>query len=111
MYIPIHTNLGCFLSGLLAGSVYNKLQANNVDLRNSWLFKIMWHTVVPMGFAIVLAVHMFYENDFPKPSIWLSVYSSLNKNIWGALIIVFFIGFTQKLGCRFWNVGIWKYAL
>ena len=30
IYIPSHTNIGCFLSGILAGMIYQKRANNNI---------------------------------------------------------------------------------
>jgi hypothetical protein len=101
MHIPTHTNLGCFIAGMIAGLIYDKIKTEKINMKKYTWFKILWYMVIPAGLANILAAEIFYENDFPKPSIWLSVYSSFNKNMWGVLGIVFLIGITQRIGCNY----------
>lgn len=54
--------------------------------------------VVPIGVLTILSGHIFYVYDFQKPSIWIAIYASITKNIWGVIALVFFVGLEKGIG-------------
>jgi hypothetical protein len=69
MNIPMHTNLGCYMAGLLGGLLYDKVKTEKINLRKYPVIKVLWYLVVPAGLANILSGEIFYENDLKKPSI------------------------------------------
>jgi hypothetical protein len=54
--------------------------------------------VVPAGFAMILLGHIFYSYDYEKPALWIALFGTLSRNLWGILAGIFIIGLTNGLG-------------
>lgn len=61
-------------------------------------FVIAFYSLLPIGLLAFFAAYPFYAYDFEKPAIWIAVYASLSKNIWGMMGAVMMFGFIAKMG-------------
>lgn len=61
-------------------------------------FVISWSLTVPVGLLLLYSGSIFYNYEFVKPAVWISIYGALFKNLWGVLVG------TLILGCAF-NTG------
>lgn len=59
---------------------------------------IAFYSLGPIGFFAFFAAWPFYAYEFQKPAIWIAIYASLSKNIWGMMGAVMMFGFIGKLG-------------
>ncbi|XP_058123495.1 nose resistant to fluoxetine protein 6 [Anopheles ziemanni] len=98
MYIPTHTNIGSYLAGLIAGLVYHKLKRANFEAAHHKTFRILWYASLPVAIGLLVSAYIFYAYDFEKPAIWIALYASLSKNLWGALFGVLFVGLAFGIG-------------
>ncbi|EAT42065.1 AAEL006335-PA [Aedes aegypti] len=81
--VPI--NLGNYLIGMITGMLYLHLRRKNFDLsQKKWSF-VAWFLLVPICIGTLLLNAVFYWNDFPKPSLWMSIYFPLSMCSWGIL--------------------------
>lgn len=55
--------------------------------------------IVPIGTTTLLTGYMFYAYDFQKPAIWIGIYSTIVRNVWGVIIGVLLIGLAHRVGC------------
>jgi peptidoglycan/LPS O-acetylase OafA/YrhL len=96
MYITFHMNMGNYLSGILFGFIYHrKIKFNFTQTR---AFKILWYTL-PLQIAVaVLHGRIFYENEYPKPALWMAIYYTANKNLLSFFAMVFMLGLLNGVG-------------
>ncbi|XP_058461156.1 nose resistant to fluoxetine protein 6-like [Malaya genurostris] len=109
VYIPFHTNMGCYLGGLILGMIYYKQRKHNHDSNRSWYLKTLWYGVVPIGLLCMMSNMMFYVYDFEKPSIWMAIYYPVMKNMWiflGAIMLYGLIHEYNKTIKAFLNFSI-----
>jgi hypothetical protein len=93
LYIPTHTNLGCYLIGIWAGYMMHKLK---VPSRTLW-HKIFFHLITFGGFVVIMSGYIFYIYEFEKPSLWCALFAGLQKVIFG-------FGLTYLLWCFSVNI-------
>uniref|UniRef100_A0A182IST2 Acyltransferase 3 domain-containing protein n=3 Tax=Anopheles atroparvus TaxID=41427 RepID=A0A182IST2_ANOAO len=98
MYIPMHTNIGSYLAGLIAGLVYHKLKRAEFVAARHKGFHILWYASLPVAIGLLVSAYIFYAYDFEKPAIWIALYAALSKNLWGALFGVLFVGLAFGVG-------------
>lgn len=55
--------------------------------------------IVPIGTTTLLTGYMFYAYDFQKPAIWIGVYSTIVRNVWGVIVGALLIGLAHRVGC------------
>lgn len=101
-YAAGHLSAGNYFIGIVLGLAYNKFKSQNQksSFVNSILLKFFWYGMVVIGVAVILSSYMFYANNFEKPSLWISLYSVLTKNIWGAFGAVLMFMFVGKKKCK-----------
>ncbi|XP_055533122.1 nose resistant to fluoxetine protein 6-like [Wyeomyia smithii] len=90
VYIPFHTNLGCYFGGVILGIIYYKQRKHRHNGNQSWYMKLLWYGAAPIGLLCLMSNTIFYVNNFEKPSIWMAIYYPVMKNIWvflGAIIL------------------------
>ncbi|XP_058833864.1 nose resistant to fluoxetine protein 6-like [Topomyia yanbarensis] len=101
MYIPMHTNYGSYLAGLIAGLTYRHLKRGDFDVRQSKLFLLAWYSALPMAILLLLSAYIFYAYDFEKPAIWIACYAAISKNLWGVIFGVMYVGLAFGVGWFF----------
>ncbi|EAT36801.1 AAEL011139-PA, partial [Aedes aegypti] len=90
IYVPFHTNMGCYLGGIMLGMIYYKQRTNHHEGNRSWYLKVLWYLVVPVGFLCLMSNSIFYKYNFEKPAIWMAVFYPVMKHMWillGAIMI------------------------
>ncbi|XP_062550135.1 nose resistant to fluoxetine protein 6-like [Armigeres subalbatus] len=90
IYIPFHTNMGCYLGGIILGMIYYKQRKNHHVGNRAWYLRVLWYFVVPVGFLSLMSNSIFYEYNFEKPAIWMAIFYPVVKHMWiflGALMI------------------------
>ncbi|KXJ79134.1 hypothetical protein RP20_CCG002167 [Aedes albopictus] len=82
-YTPFYTNAGTYFFGMIAGMVYHHVSKNNLQstaqFHTQQLFRYI--SVLLIALSGFLAVLPFIEEQ--KPSLFLSVYGSALKAVWG----------------------------
>ncbi|XP_063697875.1 nose resistant to fluoxetine protein 6-like [Culicoides brevitarsis] len=97
-YSGAHLSAGNYFVGILIGLMYHDFKKRNLDVRkNKWML-LTWYIYPFVGYLMVLSSYLFYAYDFEKPSIWMSLYSVVTKNMWGAFGAILMFGFVGKLG-------------
>uniref|UniRef100_A0A182YEG2 Acyltransferase 3 domain-containing protein n=1 Tax=Anopheles stephensi TaxID=30069 RepID=A0A182YEG2_ANOST len=91
IYLPSYTNTGSYLFGVIAGYVYHGTKTNRIQLQNSLLFKAVDKCVTPVLIGVIMSTYLWYAIDIPKPNIWVTLYSSLYRNIIGIFVAVCFM--------------------
>jgi hypothetical protein len=79
IYVPTHTNMGCYLVGIWAGLKMHKMEAPTRTLSH----KINFYLVTILGNIVIMSGYIFYVYDFEKPSLWSALYAGLQKIIFG----------------------------
>lgn len=100
-YAGAHLSAGNYFVGMLIGLMYHDFKKRNLDIRNNKCMIFTWYVYPLVGYCIVLSSYLFYAYDFPKPSLWMSLYSVITKNMWGAFGAILMFGFVGKLGCKY----------
>lgn len=54
--------------------------------------------MIPVAFINLVSGYIFYEFEFEKPAVWIAVYASLSKSIWGIFGTVLVIGIALNTG-------------
>lgn len=55
---------------------------------------------VPLGLCVIFSGEIFYTNDFEKPAVWIALYGTVTKNLWGLNQAVIVLGITFGHGCE-----------
>ncbi|XP_055604214.1 nose resistant to fluoxetine protein 6-like [Uranotaenia lowii] len=82
VYIPLHSNMGCYFGGIIFGTIYSSLRKTAHRPSQSLFLRLIWHMVVPVAFLSLISYRFFYENYFPKPSLWMAIYYPIMKHLW-----------------------------
>ncbi|XP_055628631.1 nose resistant to fluoxetine protein 6-like [Toxorhynchites rutilus septentrionalis] len=82
VYIPFHTNMGCYFGGIILGTIYYKQRKNYHKGNRSWFLQLLWYCTVPVGFLCLMSNMIFYQYNFEKPSIWMAIFYPVMKNMW-----------------------------
>lgn len=56
--------------------------------------------IVPIGSTTLLTGYIFYAYDYEKPAIWIGIYTTIVRNIWGVIIGVLLLGLAHRVGCN-----------
>lgn len=81
--------------------MYRRFKDENVKLNKNMVLVMLWYVlIIPTGILLLLSAFIFYENDFAKPAIWIAIYASIAKNLWGFLVASFITGMTFGIGCK-----------
>lgn len=90
IYVPFHTNMGCYLGGIILGMIYYKQRTNHHTGNRAWYLQTLWYLVVPVGFLCLMSNSIFYQYNFEKPAIWMAVFYPVMKHMWiflGAIML------------------------
>lgn len=83
-FSALEPSAGPYFIGITLGFIYHTMKnspaLSKLKMR---LFNIMWIFIFVLAILSALSTHFFYENDFEKPSIWMSFYAMFTSNIWG----------------------------
>ncbi|EDS45872.1 conserved hypothetical protein [Culex quinquefasciatus] len=109
VYIPFHTNMGCYLGGIIMGLIYYKQRKNYHTGNRAWYLQLIWYLTVPIGFLCLMSNMIFYQYNFEKPSIWMAIFYPTMKHMWiflGAIMIYGVIYEYSKVIKGFLNFSI-----
>lgn len=98
--LPAHMNMAGYGVGLATGLTVGYIRHKNISMPAKKWFVILWWTVIPIFVLIALAKFLYYYWDVPKYSIWMAVYTALDKIIWSSLSAVILIGISSGVGCK-----------
>ncbi|XP_058123502.1 nose resistant to fluoxetine protein 6-like [Anopheles ziemanni] len=90
IYIPFHTNIGCYLGGVVYGYLYYRVRTSDNKGNRSGFLKFLWYMTVPCAMLTLMLSMIFYTNNFEKPSVWIAIFFPLHKNAWalfGAIVL------------------------
>jgi len=48
--------------------------------------------IAPIGVISLLSAKFFYNNEFDKPALWISLYAALKQKLWGLLLTGLVLG-------------------
>lgn len=109
VYIPFHTNMGCYLGGIIIGVIYYKQRKHYHTGNRAWYLQLLWYLTVPIGFLCLMSNMIFYQYNFEKPSVWMAAYYPTVKHMWiflGAIMIYGVIYEYSKIIKGFLNFSI-----
>ncbi|XP_053687401.1 nose resistant to fluoxetine protein 6-like isoform X2 [Sabethes cyaneus] len=109
VYIPFHTNMGCYFGGVILGIIYYKQRKLRHSGNKSWYMKLLWYGTAPVGVLCLMSNSIFYLYNFEKPSIWMAIYYPIMKNMWvflGAMMLYGIIYEYSKVIKGFLNFSI-----
>uniref|UniRef100_A0A1S4GUU3 Acyl_transf_3 domain-containing protein n=1 Tax=Anopheles gambiae TaxID=7165 RepID=A0A1S4GUU3_ANOGA len=90
IYIPFHTNIGCYIGGVVYGYLYYRVRTSDNKGNRSGFLKFLWYMTVPCGILTLMLSMIFYSYNFEKPSLWIALFFPLHKNAWalfGAIVL------------------------
>ncbi|XP_035784915.1 nose resistant to fluoxetine protein 6-like [Anopheles albimanus] len=90
IYVPFHTNMGCYIGGVVYGYLYHRIRTSDNKGNTSRFLKFLWYMTVPCGMLVMMISMIFYANNFEKPSLWIAIFFPLHKNAWalfGAIVM------------------------
>ncbi|XP_058123500.1 nose resistant to fluoxetine protein 6-like [Anopheles ziemanni] len=91
LYLPSYANTGCYLFGIIAGYLYHQTTTNNLQLGKSPVYRLADKMVTPVLLMVIVSSCLWYNFDVPKPSVWVSMYSALFRNIIGIFVALCFL--------------------
>uniref|UniRef100_A0A2M4BGF2 Putative nose resistant to fluoxetine protein 6 n=1 Tax=Anopheles marajoara TaxID=58244 RepID=A0A2M4BGF2_9DIPT len=91
IYMPSYTNTGSYLAGLIAGYLHHRVTNNKLQLSAFTLYRAVDRTITPLLIAIVATAGIWYRIEVPKPSLWVSLYSTLYRNVIGVFMAMCFL--------------------
>lgn len=98
MYVPVHTNMGNYIFGIIAGLYCFYARTVKMPSKRTQKFLLIGAYVAPVLAAVVVGGHyIFYAHDFEKPSIWMACFAILTKNLWGFFTIFCTCSFILKI--------------
>jgi Acyltransferase family len=111
LYIPTHTNMGCYFVGIVAGFCYDLILRHKININQFKAFRIVWFLLIVFGFFVVIAGYFAYENS-QESTVWKYVFALVDKNVWGILAAFFAWGLITKVGGpvrRLINVPLFRF--
>ncbi|XP_055380069.1 O-acyltransferase like protein-like [Condylostylus longicornis] len=97
-FIPTHNNMGGYLVGYILGKVLLKFEETHIQLEKNFKFKLLWYINIPFALFVVFSGLIFYEIDFPKPSIFAAIYAGIIRNLWAVMSGILILGMAYKIG-------------
>lgn len=95
--------MGSYVFGMLTAFIYREVKDNNLDVKQSKLFMFLWKSSVPLiVFGIFGVPYIFSTYEFEKPALWIAVYGAFHRNMWGLILGVIILGYSNGMG------GQWK---
>uniref|UniRef100_A0A182J2N6 Acyltransferase 3 domain-containing protein n=1 Tax=Anopheles atroparvus TaxID=41427 RepID=A0A182J2N6_ANOAO len=91
LYLPSYANTGCYLFGIIAGILYHRTVTNKLPLTRSPVYRLADKIVPPVLLMVIGSSCLWYILDVPKPSVWVSLYSALFRNIIGIFVALCFL--------------------
>ncbi|XP_058065936.1 nose resistant to fluoxetine protein 6-like [Anopheles bellator] len=91
IYLPSYANTGSYLAGLIAGYLHHRVVHHKLQLQEYPLYRVIERFITPLLAAVVLLTGVWYSIDVPKPSLWVSLYSTLYRNVMGVFVAVCFL--------------------
>lgn len=73
-------------------------------LRGLWklqILMVLWYSTVPACLLALLSGYIFYNYEFEKPALWISVYAVTIRNMWGLFLSILVIGISTDIGCTY----------
>ncbi|XP_062542301.1 nose resistant to fluoxetine protein 6-like [Armigeres subalbatus] len=110
-YLPTHMYLIHYLIGIIFGLLYFKLKQINYKPKPVVLYRAIWYLLYLIGIAQCFVGVIFYRNDFPKPSLWMSIYAAVSRIVWALIIGFGMMGFVYRISkafVRFTNIRIFE---
>ncbi|XP_055620346.1 nose resistant to fluoxetine protein 6-like [Toxorhynchites rutilus septentrionalis] len=110
-YLPAHMNFNMYIWGVMVGLLYYKLKSLSYNLGSKMFFRVIWYLCFIISPAMFLLGKLFYVNDFPTPSIWMSIYFAATRGCWALILSIGFIGFLYRVNkpvARFMNIRIFE---
>ncbi|XP_058832868.1 nose resistant to fluoxetine protein 6-like [Topomyia yanbarensis] len=96
-YLPTHMHLNMCVVGVVLGFLYWKVKNSNYNLRSKRIFRIVWYLLFLLWPTLFLSGQHFYINDYPKPSVWMSIYFTVARSLWALLLCIGFFGFIYRV--------------
>ncbi|XP_055609835.1 nose resistant to fluoxetine protein 6-like [Uranotaenia lowii] len=96
-YLPTHMNLCMYMTGICMGFIYVKAKNSDNNVFQKLAFKLSWYSIFIVGPCLFLFGQLFYFNDYPKPSVWMSVYFAGARIVWALIMAVGFFGFVFQV--------------
>lgn len=126
-FLQFNCSIGNYVIGVMTGFVYVNLKKSSRNMskifvsscssfiRAFWklflthlsesdlqfifqILRILYYLGIFLGFATILTAYFFFNNNFEKPAIWISLSAIVLRNAWGAVM-----GF--GILCSFYNYG------
>ncbi|XP_055921072.1 nose resistant to fluoxetine protein 6-like [Eupeodes corollae] len=98
-YAPFYTNFGGFVFGTISGFIYLKYKNEGLNLKDKKAkINLVIFALIPLPFLLLLSGEIFYQIEFPKPSIWISLYAALFRNIWAIICCALVLLMAFKAG-------------
>ncbi|XP_049541205.1 nose resistant to fluoxetine protein 6-like [Anopheles darlingi] len=91
IYMPSYANTGSYLAGLIAGYLHDRVINHKLQLSAFPLYRAVDRMITPLLIAILLSCGMWYYIEVPKPSLWVSLYSILYRNVIGVFMATWFL--------------------
>uniref|UniRef100_A0A2M4AI91 Putative nose resistant to fluoxetine protein 6 n=1 Tax=Anopheles triannulatus TaxID=58253 RepID=A0A2M4AI91_9DIPT len=91
IYMPSYANTGSYLAGLIAGYLHDRVTNHKLQLSAFPLYRAIERAITPLLIAIVLSSGIWYRIEVPKPSLWVSLYSTLYRNVIGVFMGMWFL--------------------
>ncbi|XP_055839705.1 regulator of hypoxia-inducible factor 1-like [Episyrphus balteatus] len=98
-YAPFYTNFGGFVFGTISGFIYLKYKTEGLNLKEKKTkINLILFASLPLPFLLLLSGEIFYQIEFPRPSIWVSLYAALFRNVWALICCSFVLLMSFKAG-------------
>ncbi|XP_035772652.1 O-acyltransferase like protein-like [Anopheles albimanus] len=91
IHMPSYANTGSYLAGLIAGYLHDRVTNHKLQLSEFSLYRAADRLITPVMIVVLFSSGIWYSIDVPKPSLWVSLYSALYRNVLGVFVAVCFL--------------------
>ncbi|XP_050087840.1 nose resistant to fluoxetine protein 6-like [Anopheles aquasalis] len=91
IHMPSYANTGSYLAGLIAGYLHDRVTNHKLQLCAFLLYRAADRWITPFMVVVLFSSGIWYSIDVPKPSLWVSLYSAVYRNVLGVFVAVCFL--------------------
>uniref|UniRef100_A0A675B308 Acyltransferase 3 domain-containing protein n=1 Tax=Anopheles darlingi TaxID=43151 RepID=A0A675B308_ANODA len=91
IHMPSYVNTGSYLAGLIAGYLHDRVSNHKLQLNALPLYRVANRLITPFLVIVLFSSGIWYTIDVPKPSLWVTLYSAVYRNVLGVFVAICFL--------------------
>ncbi|XP_013162683.1 PREDICTED: nose resistant to fluoxetine protein 6-like isoform X2 [Papilio xuthus] len=104
-----HTNIPCYILGLILGLIVYKLQQEQIHIKKYKIYKYMFWALCPMMFILIVCRGILYMDGVTPNLAVRAVFSGIYRPLFGLLMFLFIIGMVIKVENVYRTILEWRF--